>query len=308
MKKNFKQISKRCSKDKPGLILTALVAFAISPFAHAIPAPSKEVSLKDLRSDLARFSQKKGSNFQSIIDRWEDQYGAKATPSLLQLAKDTKAKDTERFIALMALTKISGAQSGPKLVPFLRDKNWMVRSAALKSVEILNYQPASADVLKLLKDPALVIRAQAVAAVETLNPPGAVPALLEAIYDGKNYRPGDYKKGKADWVPQRALASLRKLKPKNVSHQLLPLLNESRDRKLRAHALFTIEALEGKKLKKGSPFKARALAWNQALKPNAITAPKGIARQSAGSSLQVRTSMSSATRKSAPPKQSPAKK
>lgn len=299
MKKNFKRISKRCSKDKPGLILTALVAFAISPFAHAIPTPSKEVSLKNLRSDLALFAKKKGSNFQSLIDRWEGQYGSKATPALLQLAKDAKAKDTERFIALMAVTKISGAKEGPQITPFLRDKNWMVRSAALKSVEILNYQPASADALKLLKDPALVIRAQAAAAVETLNPPGAVPALLEAIYDGKNYRPGDYKKGKADWVPQRALASLRRLKPKNVSHQLLPLLNESRDRKLRAHALFTIETLEGKKLKKGSPFKARALAWNQALKPTAITAPSKIATKTKSTTLN--TSMSSAARKPATP-------
>jgi len=229
----------------------------------AVPSYAIPTSVE---KDLHVFAKSRNTEFQPLIQQWEKKYGKKAVPDLLKIARNPKAKDTDRFIALMAITKISGQSSAPQIVPFLKDKNWMVRSAALKSIELLDYKPASNAVLKLLKDPALVIRAQAVTTVETLKPDGATEALLAAVYDSKNYRSGNYKKGNADWVPQRALAVLRKLRPTGVSAQLLPLLNGAHDRKLRAHALFTIETLEGKSLKRGSPFPERSLAWNQALK------------------------------------------
>ena len=43
-------------------------------------------------------------------------------------------------------------------------------------------------------------------------------------------------------------------------------MNEAKDGRVRAHALFTIEALESKSLKKGQPFAARAKAWNETLR------------------------------------------
>ena len=90
-------------------------------------------------------------------------------------------------------------------------------------------------------------------------------ALLAAAMDGQNYRPANFRKGRADWIPQKALAALRELRPAGYSRRLLPLLNESKDGRIRAHALHTIEILEKKSLKAGRPFAERAAAWNATL-------------------------------------------
>jgi len=151
----------------------------------------------------------------------------------------------------------------------------MVRSAALKSIEILGYAPASSKVLeKLENDPALVIRLQTIETLLRLRPEGVEQALVNAALSSKNYRPANFKKGRADWVPQRALEALRTLAPElkssGKSHalalQVLPLLNHAKDGRIRAQALHTIETLESKSLKSGRPFAERALAWNKALK------------------------------------------
>ncbi len=260
MKPNFKLILKKCSIPSFAVFLFSL--FSANLF---LTHPSYAIPLS-IEKDLRSFSKSRDTEFQPLIEQWEKRHGKKAIPDLFKIARNIKAKDTDRFIAIMAITKISGEASAPKILPLLKDKNWMVRSAALKSIELLDYKPGSHGVIQSLKDPALVIRAQAVTTLETLKPDGAVEALIAAAYDSKNYRSGNYKKGTADWVPQRALAALRKLRPTGVSAKLLPLLNGAYDRKLRAHALFTIETLEGKSLKKGSPFKERSLAWNKALK------------------------------------------
>ena len=260
MKLNYKPTSKKCS------ILNSARVVAIGLIAGLVLLGSTNSFAIPIEQDLKKFSVSHNTEFQPLIAQWEKKYGKKAIPDLLKVAKNKKAKDTDRFIAIMAITKISGTSGAHQIIPFIKDKNWMVRSAALKSIEILDYKPGSKHVLKLLKDPALVIRAQAVSTIETLKPEGSTEALLSAVYDPKNYRTGNYKKGKADWVPQRALAVLRKLRPIGVSAKLLPLMNDAHDRKLRAHALYTIETLEGKSLKKGSAFAERSLAWNQALR------------------------------------------
>ncbi len=242
----------------------------------AIDSSKQKHSIESfLASDLATFRREKLTDFKSLISKWERVYGVSAIPGLKNISKDTKAKDSDRYVAILATTKIQGAKSAGEAVALLDDKNWMVRSAALKSIEILGYSPAGPKVLeKLAKDPALVIRLQAIETIIRLRPVGYEGALVSATTSGQNYRPANYKAGRADWVPQRALEALRELAPEmkrekkshEVAQSLLTLLNGAKDGRIRAHALHTIETLEEKSLGKGLPFKERAVAWNRALK------------------------------------------
>jgi hypothetical protein len=250
-------------------LVLALLIGAISPSlaVAAIPAREKANLESILREDLTEFRKERRTDFRALVDKWERVYGGATSPFLLKIAKDGKAKDSDRYVALLAHSKIQGPKSAEDAKKLLDDKNWMVRSAALKSIEVLGYAPAAPKVLEMLaKDPALVIRTQSIDTLKRLRPEGLADALVKAAMDSKNYRPGNYKTGRADWVPQKALEALREIKPEGYAKRLLPLLNDAKDGRVRAHALHTIEALEGKTLKKGRPFAERAVAWNQALK------------------------------------------
>lgn len=266
VKSNCKLTSKRC------LILSSLILI-LSTFETAVAA--KQTVDNYLQSDLASFRREKRTDFSGLIEKWERVYGDAALPTLGRIAKDPKAKDSDRYVVILAATKMQGPKSAAETTLLLDDKNWMVRSAALKSIEILGHSPAGPKVLELLeKDPALVIRLQSIETLLRIRPEGIEKALLAATISGKNYRPADYKKGRADWVPQRALEALRALatdlklaqKNRTVATQLLMLLNEAKDGRIRAHALHTIETLEGKVLSKGRPFSERVVAWNKALR------------------------------------------
>ncbi|MBS1961512.1 MAG: HEAT repeat domain-containing protein [Bdellovibrionales bacterium] len=265
-KSSSKPISRKCLSLK--LAAVALVCGLSSAFA-AIPA--KPIGAKTsveamIRSDLVSFRKEKRADFQSLVKKWERVYGSRSAPTLLAIAEDKKSPNTDRYVALLAHTRIRGPHDAKELVALLDDRDWMVRSAALKSIEILGYAPAGAKVLdKLANDRALVIRLQSIETLEKLRPPGTPDALLKAAMDGKNYRPGNFRKGRADWVPQRALAALRELRPLGYAPRLLPLMNESKDGRIRAHALHTIEILESKSLKQGRPFRERAAAWTATL-------------------------------------------
>jgi hypothetical protein len=266
-KSSFRPISRKCLSPKVALSLIA--ALAVSSAFAAIPKSSlvgKMTVESVLRKDLAAFRKEKRTDFQSLTRKWDRVYGAASAPSLLKIARDRKAPNSDRYVAILAHTKLSGPRDAKALLDLLGDHDWMVRSAALKSVEILGYAPAAPKVLRILaKDPALVIRMQAIETLMRLRPAGVADALLNAAMDGKNYRPGNFRKGRADWIPQRALAALRELKPVGYSRRLLPLLNEAKDGRIRAHALYTIETLEAKSLKHGRPFDERAAAWTATL-------------------------------------------
>jgi HEAT repeat protein len=231
-----------------------------------------------LRQDLRALRDEKRTDFRALVDRWDSVYGRASAPALRKIALDAKAPDTDRYVAILAHTRIQGSadlKSASKdsenlIERSLGEKSWMLRSAGLKSAEILGARTMAPKVLSLLeKDPALVIRTQAIETLAKLRPDGLADALVKAAMDSRNYRPADFRKGRADWVPQKALDALRDLKPQGYSAKLLPLLNEAKDGRVRAHALHTIEALENKSLKKGRPFAERAMAWNQALNPSA---------------------------------------
>ncbi len=273
-KNSSKPISKKCSI--PDLVRNSaliILLSSVSAFAKPVPpvsvkpAQKPKLTVSLLERDLKTYAKQKDENFEPLMEAWSKQFGAALPATLKELAENDKSEDRARYVALMGLVRFDGKNSSATAKKLLKAKSWMPRSAALRAIEILKDTSMEADVAKILKDdPALVIRAQAVDTLVALNTKDTANHLLEAVFDAKNYRKGNYKTGVADWVPQRALAGLRTIKAKSIVLKLLPIINDAKDGKLRAHALHTIETLEGKQIS-DRKFEARVLAWNQILKP-----------------------------------------
>ncbi len=237
-------------------VLAAPGLLASSSLLAAVPTQT------DLHLEIAKH---KAPGFESLIQDWSTRYGAAAAAPLAGLASmkamgSLPIPDSERYIAAIGAAKLGGKSVSKKLALLLKDPSWMVRNGALRGLTLINDPSQSAAVLPLLKDPALVVRVQAVEATQKLKPTGAVDALLATLSAKENFRDG-----KAQWVPLRALEALSALKPAGIAPKLRPLLFQEKDAELLEKTVATLETLTGQKLAADKPLAARALAWKASL-------------------------------------------
>jgi HEAT repeat protein len=242
-----------------GFLCLLAVAPTLSGNAFAAASPLSAT----LRSDL---TTRRNNSFDALLLHWAKQHGATASLPLLELTRDTRLADADRYLALMGAARLGGQALAPQLVPTLKDRSWMLRSGTLRALSALKNPVTRDAVLPLLKDPSLVVRTEAVEAIRILRPEGAREALLQALES-----PANYHRGIAQWVPKRALQALAAIQAKDAAPRLLPLLNRAVDPALQATTIETLESLTGKKLGKTGPLKVRVEAWKREL--SSVPAP-----------------------------------
>jgi HEAT repeat protein len=208
-----------------------------------------ETFIRDIRANHS-------NSFEGLLTHWEVKYGTDAYPALSRIAETRSYEGTERYIAVMGMAKLGGAPAAPALTKYLKDPSWMVRNAALHALSALKNPKTSTSVLPLLKDPALVIRIAALEAADQLKPDGLQDACLDALKD-----PNNYYRGKAQWIPQRALGVLTRNTPsdsagrKKISLALISAAKKPQDAAMEPILLLTLEKISGKSLDKTKPLK-----------------------------------------------------
>lgn len=220
-----------------------LIGHSTHSWASKIPPESERIA-QTLRREI---HASKSHSFLALLQKWQDRYGTQAISPLLQVASDSSLDDSDRYAALMGAAKLGGTATTPWVVPYLKDRSWMLRSGALRALTALQNQDSAQSVLPLLRDPALVVRIEAIEAIEKLHPTGSTQALLQAIEAPQNYHAH-----KAQWVPQRALRALKNLGAREAIPHLRPLLTQANDPDLQAHAIDTLASLLGKSFKPGT--------------------------------------------------------
>lgn len=241
------------------LLLVGLVFLPLHP-SHANTPPT----IDTIRSELLQ-QHRKGTQFASLLKTWENHYGPGAVGPLFEIASDTHAEDTDRYIALMGAAKLGGIEVAPRTANFLKDKSWMLRAAALRILAAFpglskSYPATALQTLSLLHDPALIVRTEAVETVRKLNPKGTAQALGLALEQAENYHAG-----KALWVPQKSLDALVSLHAKEQAPKILPLLRHQKDPALQQRALRSLEALMDRKLSASLSLSLQAKLWESEL-------------------------------------------
>jgi hypothetical protein len=259
------QSSRKCliiERQSLGLYSSFLFLFLILTAASAYPSPTPTEALLIEALLKKEIWSRESSSFELLMQKFETRYGNKAMVPLLRIASDVRNEDSDRYVALMSAAKLGGAHCAPMFVRFLKDKSWMIRSGALRTLKAFKNPKTAYAVLPLLKDPALVVRTEAIEAIEALHPPNAIKELVSALHESSNYHAG-----KAQWVPQKALAALLKLNADSkIAIQLQPLLHHEKDPELQRQTIQTLEALTGKKIKFGAKLAEQIRAWDQALR------------------------------------------
>lgn len=248
--------SKKCLIANAALLAT-LTLWMIPQNAVA-DIPSRTTLEIEINSHTA-------NTFPDLYAAWQKQYGTHAINPLFVIA-GSQDSDRSRYIAILGAAKLGGQAIAPRIVPFLKDKSWMIRSAALKALAVLKHPKTYSAIMPLLHDPALVVRVEAIETVKTLKPAGAIPALIEVLHSQENYH-----FGKSTWAPERALKALAILGDKSIASELSPLLDHQTDPPLQREAILTLQTLTGHTENGSLELIKQVASWKQYLAANKIT-------------------------------------
>jgi HEAT repeat protein len=114
-------------------------------------------------------------------------HGGKSVEALIEVMKNGKYPDKNRWVATFLLGQIMGEKSAPFLAKFLQHPNWIMRMASLKTMLALRQKSYGPQYAMLLSDESFIVRAQALDNIRTMALTNTAPQVWSMLYDKKNY-------------------------------------------------------------------------------------------------------------------------
>jgi HEAT repeat protein len=124
----------------------------------------------------------------------------------------------------------------------MKNKDWFMRSAALRVLPLIDQDRAYDEALKALGDKALVVRSQAVDTLARLNRSESAPRLWEELYSKDNYM-----HKRSLWIRKKIVATLADVAPAGSEARFIKSLSDA-DASLYEPAIRGLERLTGQKL------------------------------------------------------------
>lgn len=114
-------------------------------------------------------------------------HGGQSVEALIEVMKNAKYPDKNRWVATFLLGQIMGDKSAPFLAKFLQHPHWVMRMASLKTMLALKQKSYAKNYVALLKDDSFLVRSQALDNIRLMNLTETAPNVWAMLYDKKNY-------------------------------------------------------------------------------------------------------------------------
>lgn len=114
-------------------------------------------------------------------------HGGKSVPALIEVMKNEKFPDKNRWAATFLLGQIMGDQSAPFIAKFVQHPSWVLRMASLKTLLALKQDKYASMFTNALKDESLIVRGQALENIRELKLKPQAAHVWAMLYDKKNY-------------------------------------------------------------------------------------------------------------------------
>lgn len=111
----------------------------------------------------------------------------KAVPILVEVMKNKKFPDGNRWVATFMLGKIMGVKSANFISKFTKHPNWMMRLASLKVLLHLNQKRFKNLYADALEDKSLIVRYQALQIIREMKLKDLAQSVWKMVYDKNNY-------------------------------------------------------------------------------------------------------------------------
>lgn len=114
-------------------------------------------------------------------------HGGQSVEALIEVMKNGKYPEKNRWVATFLLGQIMGDKSAPFLAKFLKHPSWVMRMASLKTMLALKQTDYGSHYAMLLSDESFIVRSQALDNIRTLKIANSAPQVWAMLYDKKNY-------------------------------------------------------------------------------------------------------------------------
>jgi hypothetical protein len=164
-------------------LFVLLLTFIISPFSYAA------INNNELKNSLlSKYMVNYSDKMQLASLKSETiKHGGQSIEALIEVMKNAKYPDKNRWMATFLLGQIMGDKSAPFLSKFLQHPHWVMRMASLKTMLALKQTKYSNHYAKLLKDDSFIVRSQALENIRILKSSEVAPQVWAMLYDKKNY-------------------------------------------------------------------------------------------------------------------------
>jgi hypothetical protein len=171
-----------------------LLLFGLS-FSVLSAVPKKQVEAtstlmesKVTQTLLSRFKTEYTTKEEITLLQQETlKHAGDAVPALIEVMKNAKYPDKNRWVATFLLGQIMGEKSAPFVAKFVEHPSWVLRMASLKTLLALRQDKYAPLFTQALQDDSLIVRTQALDNIRELNLKDQAPHVWAMLYDQKNY-------------------------------------------------------------------------------------------------------------------------
>ncbi len=172
----------------------------------------------------------------------------KSVAALINVMKNDKYPDKNRWMATFLLGRVMGKKSAPFISKFSQHPNWVMRMASLKSLLALGETQYSDIYKKSLKDNSLIVRYQALENVKKLNLQSLAPNIWAMLYDKRNYHVNEkLKSSKRAHIVKEIIATVGDLKFEKAKKPLLTMIQKEKYSDIHSEISKTLEKITGRK-------------------------------------------------------------
>jgi HEAT repeat protein len=247
------------------IIIMVLLTTSFSSFSNVDSKATNKVITESL---LKRFA--KESSKQDLMELKKEviSHSGKAVPALVQVMKDGKYPEKNRWVATFMLGKVMGKKSAPFISKFLNHPSWVMRMASLKTLLALKGVEYKRDFSNALKDKSFIVRSQALDNISKLGLQSEAPFVWQMLYDKRNYYTP--KKGEGPRVAalkrtnliKKAILTIGELKFEKAKSPLLAMVQKEKYKDIFVEINTSLEKITGKKSPKGSK-QSKVIFWKK---------------------------------------------
>lgn len=239
-----------------------MTGFILSFSAHAAINTS-EVKNTLLQKYMVNYSDK---NQIALLKNETLKHGGQSVEALIEVMKNGKYPDKNRWVATFLLGQIMGDKSAPFLAKFLKHPNWVMRMASLKTMLALKQTDYGSHYAQLLSDDSFIVRSQALDNIRSMKISKSAPQVWAMLYDKKNYyQPtmnGKALKAKRSNIIKSVILTVGDLKFEEAKLPLIKMIQKDKYNDIFPEMDLALTKITGQK-SPGTDGKAKRLFWQR---------------------------------------------
>lgn len=174
-----------------------------------------------------------------------------AVPVLVEVMKNGKYPEKNRWIATMLLGRLMGSKAAPFISKFSKHPSWVLRMAALKALLALSQKEYGPLYARLLSDKSLLVRTQALENINHLRLREYAPYVWKMLYDSKNYVQSAKGNNKRTHIIKKIITSVGMLNFKKAKAPLIKMIQNKKYKDLFVEIDQALSMITGKASPKG---------------------------------------------------------